>query len=561
MSEAPAKAIKILAVDDEEIVQSLIRDAMEEEGHEVFTASNGREALRVLNSTRIDLLITDIRMPIMDGTQLVEKAREAHPGVGVVFMTGYASLTSAQDAIKQGALDYIMKPFELTEIRQAVRNAIGKLAETAAAASHRQLSSLSDLSNMLFAAGDRTSLVTSSLRFAMMHLRSSPGSIVYYGHSREEYVMLTIDGENVEERPLGTEPLYSLGRDGRLLLFQEPSLVGCLDDHPVYQEFNDENLESFLIPNWLTEGNQMVVVPIMRAAAFHGFMMLAHDDDTIRVKKGDLKFLSITANQLAITLENLGLLEESQQAYSRLKQLQDQTIELEKMATRGALSAEIGHELNNFLGVVAGNVDLLQAHLKRGNYDKLEKYLNTVSDTLAKITRFTHNLMDLRSISSEKEPLQFDAMLSEVVEYLRPQKRFQGVEITMPQKFDPIPFLGDPTQIQQLLYNLFHNAADATVDCERREITVHLESSPDQGIFRVSIEDTGVGFDTQLLEKAFQEKFTTKKSGHGFGLVVCKRIIDNHGGELSVESSPGEGTCISINFPLAAEELEPVPVG
>jgi signal transduction histidine kinase len=231
------------------------------------------------------------------------------------------------------------------------------------------------------------------------------------------------------------------------------------------------------------------------------------------------------------------------------------------MATRGAISAEIGHELNNFLGVVAGNIDLLQAHLKRGHYDRLEKYLNTVSDTLAKITRFTNNLMDLRSISSAKEPVQFDSLITEVVEYLRPQKRFKGVEIIIPSRFDAIPFLADTTQIQQLLYNLFHNAADATVDCARREITVAVDANPENGTFRLSIEDTGTGFDTAMLEKAFREKFTTKEFGHGFGLVVCKRIIDNHNGELTVESAPGEGSCISITFPLATAVAEPVPVG
>jgi len=98
-----------------------------------FTCSSGEEAVGVLQNEPIELLITDIRMPGMDGTQLVEKARELNPAIGVVFMTGYASLTSAKDAIKQGALDYIMKPFELSEIRQAVGNAISKLSVAAAA--------------------------------------------------------------------------------------------------------------------------------------------------------------------------------------------------------------------------------------------------------------------------------------------------------------------------------------------------------------------------------------------------------------------------------------------
>ncbi len=558
MKDSLEKTFSILAVDDEEIVQSLIRDALEEEGHQVLTAADGATAMELLQSNSIDLLITDIRMPKMSGTELVERARAFNPAIGIIFMTGYASLTSAKDAIKQGALDYIMKPFELAEIRQAVRNGLAKLADTADAASHRQLSSLSDLSTMLFAAGDRKSLVTSSLRFAMMHLRSNVGSILCWNRESDQYEMLTIKDDQVSRDPVGVEPLHSMALDGRLHPFHEPALVADISDHPIYEYSPDDTLQPFLIPSWMTNEMQMIVIPVMRAAAFHGLMMLAHQDDTVSVKKTDLTFLAITASQLAITLENLALLEESQQAYSRLKELQDETLELEKMATRGTMSAEIGHELNNFLGVVAGNVDLLQLHLNKGNYDKLGKYLSTVSSTLSKVKTFTDNLMDLRSASSTKETIRFDSLITEVVEYLRPQRRFDGIEMTLPDNLERVEFEADTTQIQQLLYNLFHNAADAMIGCDGRQIAVGVEPVGDR--FLLSIRDTGTGFDPELLTKAFHEKFTTKESGHGFGLVVCKRIIDNHGGELNIESAPGEGTCISIDFPIATTVSKPVEV-
>lgn len=563
MTEPLPKLWRILAIDDEEIVQSLIRDALEDEGHQVLTAASGEEAIKLLESTPFDLLITDIRMPRMSGTELVERARQINPGIGIIFITGYASLTSAKDAIKQGALDYIMKPFELSEIRQAVRNAISKLSVAAAAASHEQLSSLSDLSNVLFAAGDRKSLAMSSLRFAMMHLRCESGSILFWDGETEQYIRLTIRGEETDEQVIGDEPMRTLANKGMVLTIREPALVTELENHPIYQHQPDPGLQPFLMPPWMDEQIQMIAVPVMRASAFHGLMMLAHDEDTVKIKGTDLKFLAITANQLAITLENVSLLEETQQAYSRLKELQDETIELEKMATRGTMSAEIGHELNNFLGVVAGNVDLLKLHLEKQNYDRLDKYLSTVSSTLAKIKTFTDSLMDLSSISSKKETIRFDRLITEVVEYLRPQKRFEGVEISMPAEIEPVALEADNTQLQQLLYNLFHNAADATIGCEQRQISVSLATDPQLNSFQVAIRDTGVGFNPESLSKAFQEKFTTKESGHGFGLVVCKRIVDIHGGELQIESVPGGGACISITFPLAVEAIatQPIPIG
>ncbi|MEW5796150.1 MAG: response regulator [Candidatus Zixiibacteriota bacterium] len=560
MSDTTSWVCRILAVDDEEIVQSLVRDALEEEGYHVLTANSGAEALAILRTQPIDLLITDIRMPKMSGTDLVEQARALNPSIGVIFMTGYASLSSAKDAIKRGALDYIMKPFELSDIRQAVRNSLDKLQAVAAAASHDQLNSLSDLSNMLFAAGDRKSLVASSLKFAMMHLKCERGSVLYFDTASEAYVMLTEQAGNSHEEVIGRDPLHAMVSDGMLIEFHEPTLVSNLEDHPIYRKRPDPDLRRFLLPPWTGEQEQLIAVPVVRAASFYGIMLLTPSEDTVRIKQTDLKFMSITASQLAISLENLNLLEEAQQAYSRLKELQDQAIELEKMATRGIMSAEIGHELNNFLGVVVGNVEMLSHHLGKGNYDKLGKYLDTVSSTLGKVQSFAENLMDLRSISSEEELIRFDQLLVEVVEYLRPQKRFRDVELIVPQDLEPVSLQADSTQIQQLLYNLFRNAADATLDCPVREIRVGVETNQELGRFRLTIEDTGVGFDSDALTKAFRQQFTTKEAGHGIGLMVCRRIIDNHHGELDIESSPGNGTRIAISFPMAVEAVEPVPV-
>ena len=561
MSDVSSNGCRILAVDDEEIVQSLVRDALEEEGYHVVTAGSGTEALQILQAQPIDLLITDIRMPNMSGTDLVEKARTVNPAIGIIFMTGYASLSSAKDAIKRGALDYVMKPFELSDIRQAVRNGIEKLQAAAAAASHEQLSSLSDLSNVLFAAGDRKSLVSSSLRFAMMHLKCERGSALFYDRDRSAYVMMTEWSGNSSEEVIGRDPLHGMATEGRLLDFNEPTMVAALDDHPIYRMNPDPELRRFLMPPWMSGQEQLIAVPVVRAASFHGMMLLSQNEDTVKIKQTDLKFMAITASQLAITLENLLLLEEAQQAYSRLKELQDETIELEKMATRGMMSAEIGHELNNFLGVVIGNVEMLTHHLDKGNFDKLPKYLDTVSTTLGKVRSFAENLMDLRSISSKQEIIRFDKLLVEVVEYLRPQKRFRDVEVLLPADIGAVTLKADTTQMQQLLYNLFRNAADATLSCPQRQVRAMIDVFPEMGKFRVTIEDTGVGFDPETLTKAFRQQFTTKESGHGIGLMVCRRIIDKHGGELDIESAPGRGTRIAITFPMAVETPALVSVG
>lgn len=561
MRDTSEQTLRMLVVDDELVVQSLVRDALEDEGHQVDTASNGHDALTILTTKQIDLLITDIRMPRMSGIELVERARAMYPDIGVLFITGYASLNTAKDAIKQGALDYVMKPFELREIRQAVHNAIDKLAEARESSTDEQLDSLTDLSHVLFDTGDRKALVHSSLKFAMMHLHSEHGSILYWHPGIRQYVMLSICEQQTTESELGNEPLQSLSTSPDTQALGEQCLVRGIEEHPLYLASPDDDIRPFITPPWFGQEAGMISAPIMRGETFLGLFMLSTDDDTVKVKQTDLKFLSIASAQLAISLENIALLEETRQAYTSLKELQDETIELEKMATRGEMSAEIGHELNNFLGVVAGNVAMLQVHLEKGNYDQLDRYLLSVNATLEKIRTFTANLMDLRPISSERETVLFNHVLGEVVEYLRPQKRYRDVEIVLPEVLADVAIRADVTQLQQMLYNLFNNAADALADQPERRISLDLQTEADNQRFRFTISDTGCGFETEDIMRAFSEKFTTKAAGHGFGLMVCKRIIDYHQGELELESRLGQGTRISITFPLAHTPVDdPVPV-
>lgn len=559
MSEAPETVRDILVADDEAVVVSLIRDMLEDEGHRVVTAGDGLSAFEAVKQHSFDLIVTDIRMPEMNGIELVRAARELQPDVAVIFITGYADLNSAKDAIQQGAYDYIMKPFELTEIRTAVNKALKKKSEVSTQSSESHLTSLSKMNTLLFSAGDVVSLVSSSLRFMMMQEQSDQGLALVRDRENNDYVRISIEGDSTHESRMPAEALSAalaaVGTDGwdQIVVIDD-----CLK-HQVGAALSDAGLLESISPTWRLPEQPVIFIPISRPDRWHGWAVLGYRNSPSKIGSANLKYLKIASSQLAISLENLSLLKESQRSYSTLKELQDQTIELEKMATRGVMSAEIGHEMNNFLAVVAGNLSLLQLQIKKQKMDQVERYATAINDTVQKMTVFTRDLMDLTPMSSKKEQVYFDKILTEVINYVQAQKRFQGVEIRGPQFGSELPFEADSIQIQQLLYNLFNNAADAMLQSTTRRITVELSSDDDSRHFTFSITDTGTGFDTQVVAKAFQERFTTKPTGHGFGLVVCRRIIDNHNGMLELKSQPGEGATISITFPLftAPEDTDP----
>ncbi|UCD54128.1 MAG: response regulator, partial [Dehalococcoidia bacterium] len=105
------KKIKILVVDDEAIVRESLSDWLKDGGYQVFTAENGHKALEVIEKEKPGIMIADLVMPGMDGIELMKRAKAQQPKIEVIIITAYASIPTAITAMKEGAYDYIEKPF------------------------------------------------------------------------------------------------------------------------------------------------------------------------------------------------------------------------------------------------------------------------------------------------------------------------------------------------------------------------------------------------------------------------------------------------------------------
>jgi len=122
---------KILVVDDELSMRQFLEVLLKKEGHEVTCTVDGQEALSRFQAEPYDLLISDIKMPRMDGLELLRKVKENQPDAVMIMITAYASPEDAIAAMKAGAYDYLTKPFKLREIKAVIRNALGKVATRA----------------------------------------------------------------------------------------------------------------------------------------------------------------------------------------------------------------------------------------------------------------------------------------------------------------------------------------------------------------------------------------------------------------------------------------------
>ncbi len=118
----------LLLVDDEQSYRQLLSLVFEESGHRIRTAGNGREALETLREEAADIIISDVRMPDMDGIALLREARKEHPDIGVVLMTAFATVDTAREAFILGADDFIQKPFDVEELKLIVSKTLEKQA-------------------------------------------------------------------------------------------------------------------------------------------------------------------------------------------------------------------------------------------------------------------------------------------------------------------------------------------------------------------------------------------------------------------------------------------------
>jgi signal transduction histidine kinase len=234
----------------------------------------------------------------------------------------------------------------------------------------------------------------------------------------------------------------------------------------------------------------------------------------------------------------------------------------QNLVAKGEMAASIAHELNNYLTIILNNAELLPFNLEKNDAPKVAKNTKAIQESIQTMKRFTDGLMDFSKLETRITEYNLRTLIEDLIFSLKPQKQFSAV--TFETQFDPdLPTLHmDVGQIQQVFLNILNNAAEAMGGLPHPQgtITISTSHSKREQLVEIKIQDTGPGIPTELLPRIFEPHFTTKKDGHGFGLVICERIIKNHKGEISVESSP-EGTVFTVTLPVRKPEANGVRQG
>jgi signal transduction histidine kinase len=237
---------------------------------------------------------------------------------------------------------------------------------------------------------------------------------------------------------------------------------------------------------------------------------------------------------------------------TELKRREQKLFDLQIAADRGKMASTIAHELNNFLTLLLGGVELLGIAVEDGNAHKVRETMGKLRDQVTNLERFTRDLSDVTSIGSSRRALDLNALINDVVSFISVQKRFRGLKIVRDLGRIMPSVAMDKDQITQVLLNLLTNAADAIAESKRTDGLITIATTLDRDGMELRVSDNGPGLKPGVEDRLFAENVTTKPSGHGYGLMTCARIVRSHGGTIEANSAPGEGTVFTIRFPSDA---------
>ncbi|MBI5623428.1 MAG: response regulator [Elusimicrobia bacterium] len=283
------------------------------------------------------------------------------------------------------------------------------------------------------------------------------------------------------------------------------------------------------------------------------------------VPHGELGVLSAGFNEMA------GKLESSRQAAS---QLQAQLIQSEKLSAIGQLISSVAHELNNPLGAVCGYAQMSMAD---GVPPAVRRDLEHVHRNALRCRKVVDNLLVFaRRSRQERGKVDLNQAARSALELLeyRIKKTEEAVVVQELQEGIPL-VIGDFQQVVQVVVNLISNACEAMAQTARQEgKRLVLRTWTDARRVFLAVEDNGPGIAPAARARVFEPFFTTKEPGRGtgLGLTICRQIIEQHGGSISLEAEEGRGTSVTVSLPMPKEselktleapapamELAPVP--
>jgi PAS domain S-box-containing protein len=502
---------KILLIDDEPDILRVLAMSLRADGYEVVTAASGEEGLAAFAEQQPDIVLVDIKMPGLDGIDVLQQVKAQDTLSEVIIITGHGDVDNAVEALKHGASDFINKPVRDETLAIALKRAAEKLAIRRQLRDHTL-----ELEAKVEAA---TRALKRQAQFQAKLIRSS------------------------------TDGIVATDRDLRIVIFNPGA-------EKIFGYTRSEVLRRLMLAD---------IYPPELVAEFE--MGMREDGERMEILPREIAVMSRSGESIPVRLAGSSLHEKGQkmgtvaffQDLREIKQLEKELLRRERLAAIGQTVAGVAHGIKNILHGLKGGRHLVDVGITRGDNDRLQNGWDMVRRN---IDRTSDLAMDLLRYSKERvpepEPCRPNAIAAEVCELVKEAAEADGIAIAK----DLDPAIGtvtmDPHSLHSVLLNLMSNAVDACRDdpdtAKKSRVTIRTRREAD-AMLRFEVADNGIGMSAEVQEKLFTSFFSTKgHRGTGLGLMVTRKLIEEDNGSIAVESTPGKGTTVSVRLPCRSTD-------
>jgi signal transduction histidine kinase len=305
-----------------------------------------------------------------------------------------------------------------------------------------------------------------------------------------------------------------------------------------------------------SEQHHWCLVPLESRQEVAGLLVVAdrelRDGGVGPFDEGDQALLRAFALQAGAALHNARLHRSLQEAYAQLELAQRKLAQLEQLRALGDLSAELAHAMRHLLGVIVGRADLflIQGGEAQPAMEAILKTAVEGEEVLARLQQCTR-----LGVGRQRGPADLSALAARAVEDVQAlwSERLAGLapDVDWQLALAPVPVTwANEADLQEVMRNLLLNALEAMPDGGRLSVRV----APDGAWLTAIVEDTGTGMDEETRARIFDPFFTTKEGmGTGLGLSIVYRIVEDHGGEVAMTSSPGQGSSFTVRLPVVGQ--------
>ncbi len=239
----------------------------------------------------------------------------------------------------------------------------------------------------------------------------------------------------------------------------------------------------------------------------------------------------------------------------------EKTIESERFNALTLLAAGVAHEIGNPLNSLHIHLQLMERNVRKLDGPLREELQESIGIARGEISRLdtivTQFLKAIRPSKPQLHPANVNTIVDEAVRFFAPQIEERGIVVEQELRSDLPPLELDRDQMKQVFYNVIKNSFEAM---KRRGI-LRIRTDLDASHVTITFTDTGGGMSAQSLSRVFEPYYTTKSSGTGLGLLIVRRIVREHGGELAIESDEGKGITVTIRLPYLDRRVRLLEAG